>query len=154
MQTAAERKAAEAALKELVALYAPEHARLVTTVRRALQKRLPTAWELVYEYRDAFVMSFAPDERGYAGVLAIRGSEDEVRLYFNSGKKLPDPEKVLKGSGGLARYVVIEGPATLKRPAVATLIEKAIAGSATPFAKTGKGEMVVRTTTQQKRRRS
>ena len=65
----------------------------------ALRKRLPTAHEVVYEYRDCFVISYSPNERGYEGVLAIRASADGVKLYFNRGKGLPDPEKLLQGSG-------------------------------------------------------
>ena len=68
-------------------------------MRRWLRKRLPTAHEVVYEYRDCFVISYSPNERGYEGVLAIRASADGVRLYFNHGKGLPDPEKLLQGSG-------------------------------------------------------
>jgi hypothetical protein len=52
---------------------------------------MPTAHELLYEYRDFFVISYSPNERGYEWVLAIRASADGVRLYFNRGKELPDP---------------------------------------------------------------
>jgi hypothetical protein len=45
----------------------------------------------VYEYRDWFVISYSPNERGYEGVLVIRASANGVGLYFNRGKELPDP---------------------------------------------------------------
>ena len=61
-------------------------------MRRSLRKRLPAAHELVYEYRDSFVISHSPSERGFEGVFAIRGSAEGVRLYFNRGKGLPDPQ--------------------------------------------------------------
>ena len=103
-------------------------------MRRSLRKRLPTAHEVVYEYRDCFVISYSPNERGYEGVLAIRGSADGVRLYFNRGKGLPDPEKLLQGSGGQTRWIHVEGASTLARPAVASLIDEAIARNGVPFA--------------------
>ena len=53
------------------------HLRLVSAMRRWLRKRLPTAHEVVYEYRDCFLISYSPSERGYEGVLAIRGSAEE-----------------------------------------------------------------------------
>ena len=104
-QSAAERRSAEAQLRELILRFAPTCQRLVGAVRRSLQKRLPTAYEVVYEYRDCFVISFfAGSEHGkYEGVLVIRGSADGVDLYFNRGKGLPDPEKLLRGSGKLFR---------------------------------------------------
>src|SRR6478609_9693208 len=91
-QSAAARRSAEAQVRGLITKFAPAHQRLIGATRRWLRKRLPTAQEVVYEYRDCFVISFSPSERGYEGVFAIRGSADGVRLYFNRGKGLPDPE--------------------------------------------------------------
>ncbi|HKV74846.1 MAG TPA: hypothetical protein VJN95_10040 [Gemmatimonadales bacterium] len=142
-QPAAERRAAEAELRRLVAKFTPSEARLAGAVRRWLRKRLPTAFEVVYEYRDCFVTSWSPSERGYEGVFAIRGSEEGVRLYFNAGKGLPDPEKLLRGSGGKARYIDVEGASTLARPAVAGLFKGAMARSRVPFARTGRGPVVL-----------
>ncbi|HET7452081.1 MAG TPA: hypothetical protein VFL12_05030, partial [Thermoanaerobaculia bacterium] len=98
-QSAAERRSAESELRKLIARFAPANQRLIGATRRWMRKRLPTAHELVYEYRDWFVISYSPSEQGYEGVLAVRGSGDGVKLYFNSGKRLPDPEKLLQGSG-------------------------------------------------------
>jgi hypothetical protein len=153
-QSAAERRSAEAHVSDLIARFAPAHERLVGAMRRRLRKRLPTAHELVYEYRDSFVISYSPDERGYEGVLALRASADGVALWFNRGKELPDPEKVLRGSGKQTRSIELEGASTIARPAVARLIEEAIARSAVPFARTGRGPVVVRSTAALKRRRS
>src|SRR5689334_25104373 len=97
-QSAMERQAAEAQLGGLITKFAPAHQPLMIATRRWLRKRLPTAHEVVYEYPDFFVISYSPNERGYEGVLAIRASETGVRLYFNRGKELPDPEKLLHGS--------------------------------------------------------
>ena len=115
-------------------------------MRRGLRKRLPTAHEVVYEYRDCFVISYSPNERGYEGVLAIRASADGVRLYFNRGKGLPDPGKLLQGAGKKARWIHLEGASTLARPAVARLIDEAIARNRVPFARTGRGPVVIRST--------
>ena len=152
-QSAAERRSAEAELKSLVVKFAPEHQRLVGTTRRWVLKRLPTAHEVVYEYRDCFVISYSPSEHGYEGVLVIRGSAEGVRLYVNAAKGLPDPEKLLRGSGAKARYMDVEGASTLARPAVARLINEAIARNQVPFARTGRGSMVVRSTAAKKRAR-
>ena len=151
-QSAAERRSAEAQVRAGIAKFAPAHLRLVSAMRRSLRKRLPTAHEVVYEYRDCFVISYSPSERGYEGVLAIRGSADGVRLYFNRGKGLPDPEKLLQGSGQ-TRWIHVEGASTLARPAVASLIDEAIARSPVPFARAGRGSVVDRAASQRRRRR-
>ena len=151
-QSAAERRSAEAQLRPLIAKFAPSHLRLITAMRRSLRKRLPTAYELVYEYRAWFVISYSPSEHGYEGVLAIRGSEDGVKLYFNQGKDLPDPEKQLQGSSQ-TRWIGVEGASTLARPAVARLIDEAIARNRVPFTRAGRGPVVIRSASAKKRRR-
>ena len=151
-QSAAARRSAEAQLRGLIARFAPAHQRLIGTMRRWLRKRLPTAHELVYEYRDWFVISYSPNEHGYEGVLAIRASADGVRLYFNRGKGLPDPEKLLRGSGNQTRWIHLEGTSTIARPAVARLIEEAIARNRVPFASTGRGPVVIRPVSAKQRR--
>lgn len=151
-QTAAARRAAEAQLRTLIAKFAPDRLRLVTAARKSLRKRLPTAHEVVYEYRSWFVISYSPSEHGYEGVFGIRGDADGVRLYFNAGKELPDPEKLLKGSAQV-RFIDLEGASTLTRPAVARLIDEAIARNRVPFAGAGRGSVVIRSASVKPRQR-
>lgn len=143
-QSTADRRTAEAHLAALIAKFAPAHTRLINALRRALRKRLSTAQEVVYEYSDFLVISFSPDGRGYEGVFGIRASADEVKLYFNRGKELPDPAKRLRGSGKQTRWIAIESASTLAIPEIADLIEAAIALSVIPFAASGRGPVVIR----------
>jgi hypothetical protein len=152
-QSAVARRSAEAELRKLIAKFAPAHLRLIGAIRRRLRKRLPTAHEVVYEYRDWFVISFSPTERGYEGVLAIRASADGVKLYFNRGKELPDPAKLLQGSGNQTRSIDVEGASTLARPEIARLIDEAIAHNQVLFADAGRGSMVIRSTSAKQGRR-
>ncbi|MBX7105653.1 MAG: hypothetical protein K1X57_16335 [Gemmataceae bacterium] len=151
-QPAAERRAAEAELQTLIDRFAPAHLKLISAVRRSLRKRLPTACEVVYEYRDFMVISISPSEHGYEGVLGIHGSAAGVKLYLNRGKELKDPGKLLRGAGGVMRWIAVESAATLKRPEVASLIDEAIARNTVPFASTGRGSVTVRPTTAKKKR--
>jgi hypothetical protein len=152
-QSAIARRAAEAELRRLIAKFARANQRLIGAVRRSLQKRLPTAYEVVYEYRDCFVISYSPSEHGYEGVLAIRGSADDLKLYFTQGKKLPDPEKLLRGSAN-ARWIHLEDASTIARPAVVRLMDEAIARTRVPFARTGRGSVVIRSAAAKQRKRS
>jgi hypothetical protein len=151
-QSAAARRSAEAELRTLIDKFAPAHLRLIGAMRRSLRKRLPTADEVVYEYRDWFVISFSPNEHGYEGVLGIRASADGVKLFFNHAKELPDPAKLLQGSGGQVRSINVEGASTLARPEVACLIDEAIARNQVPFESAGRGSVVIRSTTAKRHR--
>lgn len=153
-QSAAERRLAETQVRALITKFTPTKKRLIAAVRRSLRKQLPTSHEVVYEYRDCFVISYSPSERGYEGVLAIRGSADGIKFYFNRGKDLPDPTDLLQGSGGQARWIQLEGAATLSRPDVTALINAAIARTQTPFAQSGNGSVVIRTTAAKPPRRT
>jgi hypothetical protein len=123
-------------------------------MRRSLRKRLPTAYEVVYEYRNqgAVVISYSPNEHGYEGVLGIRASADGVKLFFNHAKELPDPAKLLQGSGSQVRSIDVEGASTLARPEVACLIDEAIARNRVPFESAGRGSVVIRSTSAKRRR--
>ena len=143
VQSAAARRSAEAQLATLIAKFAPAHLKLVGALRRWLQKRLPSAHEIVYGYRDCFVISYSPNAHGYEGALAVRGSADSVKLYFNFGKGLPDPEKLLRGSGKQTRFIEVESASTLARPEVTRLIDEAIARTPKPFARAGRGSVII-----------
>jgi antitoxin component HigA of HigAB toxin-antitoxin module len=151
-QSAVARRSAEAELRALIAKFAPDHLRLIGAMRRWLRKRLPTAHEIVYEYRDCFVISFSPNERGYEGVLAIRASPNGVRLYFNQAKELPDPAKLLQGSGKQTRWINVESGSALAHPEVVRLIDEAMARNREPFASAGRGSVVIRSTSAKQRR--
>ena len=154
-QSAAARRSAEAQVRTLIDKFAPAHLRLIGAMRRSLRKRLPTAYEVVYEYRNqgAVVISVSPNEHGYEGALAIRADADGVKLFFNYAKELPDPAKLLQGSGNQMRSINVDGASTLARPEVARLIEEAIARNRVPFASAGRGSVVIRSTSAKKRQR-
>jgi hypothetical protein len=143
-QSPADRKAAEGAVRRMIATHAPAHARLIAAARKRVRDRLPTAFELAYEYKSWIVFSFSPTAHGHQGVLAVRADEDGVKLYFQVGKGLPDPERLLRGSGTKVRYIALEGTAALRRPAVDALIEAALKQNRVPFAASGKGPLVIR----------
>ncbi len=74
-----------------------------------------------------------------------------MRLFFNRGKELPDPEKLLQGSSQTL-WIGVEGASTLARPAVASLIDEAIARNRVPFEVAGRGSVVIRSTSAKRRR--
>lgn len=143
-QSKAERRLADAKLQALIDKFAPTQLRLIGTLRGSLRKRLPSAHEVVYEYRDSVVISFSPNAHGYEGVFSIKAGGNLVKLYFNRGKDLSDPTKLLKGSGTVVRSIDIDSASTLKLPEVVRLMDEAIALNPIPFDVVGSGSIVFR----------
>jgi hypothetical protein len=141
-----ELRSVEAQLQALIAKFAPTQLSHIGAIRRWFRERLPAVHEVVYAYNDCAVISYSPSGHGYEGLFAIRTQEGGIRLYFNRGKELPDPAKLLKGSGKLARWIELENASRFTSPEVALLIEGAIALNDVPFAATGAGSMIMRLT--------
>lgn len=140
----------EAVLRALIATYPPKLQALIRSVRSGVRKRVPAANELVYDYSGSLVLSYTATEHGKDGVLSLAVKPDGVRLYFGGGPKLPDPKKLLLGTGG-ARYILVESASRLAHPDVKALLTAAIARSPVPLPAKGKGELIDRSAAQKKR---
>jgi hypothetical protein len=60
---------------------------------------------------------------------------------------------LLQGSGNQTRSISLEGASTLARPEVSRLIDEAIARNRVPFARAGRGSVVIRSASAKQRRR-
>lgn len=143
----------EARLRALIAKLDPGQQKLVRSVRAALRKRLPAANELVYDYAHSLVIGYTPSEHGIQAVVALSARADEVALYFNQGHTLPDPKKLLKGSGRQTRFIQVEAASELRRPEVEALIAAAIDRADVPLPASGRGKLIIRTDSSTKRPR-
>jgi hypothetical protein len=135
---------AEQQLQSLIAKFEPKHQALIRTVRKALRKRFPSADELVYDYPSAFVIAYSPTERGSDAVVSISAGADGLRLVFTQGATLPDPKKILLGSGKQTRFIWIESPRTLKLPEVKAVLETAIDRAKISLRPSGRGKSIIK----------
>ena len=76
-----------------------------------------------------------------------------VRLFFLDGADLPDPDRLLEGSGKIVRSIVVDDATVLDRPAVKALMAEAIARGDAPFARSAKRRTVIRSVVKRKRPR-
>ena len=136
----------EAQLRSLIERFDPKDQKLIRAVRSAMRKRLPTANELLYDYKSHIVIGYSPTKRGAEGVASIAARVDGVRLYLMHGPQLPDPKKLLMGSGKQARFIRVEAASRLADPDVEALIAAAIELAEVPLATEGRGRLIVRTT--------
>ena len=129
----------------------PKHQKLMRSVRAAVRKRFPTANELAYDYSSHVVISYSSTDRAIDAILAIDGRADGVRLYFMHGPQLPDPKRLLQGSGSQARFVPVEAASQLADPDVNALIVAAGAKSTVPSSSKGNGALIIKLTAAKKR---
>ena len=62
-------------------------------------------------------------------VCAIAPHMKHVNLLLSHGAKIPDPHRLLVGSGEVARHVKIKSEAETQNPALQLLLEKALRAS-------------------------
>lgn len=140
-------------LRSFIERFEPKDQRLIRAVRSAVRKRLPTANELLYDYNTSFVISYSSTDHPTDGIAAIAARTDGVRLYLMPGPQLPDPKKLLAGSGKETRFLRVEAASQLAHTDVEALIAAAIDRARVPLPSTGHGKLIVRSAGGKKRPR-
>lgn len=136
-----------------VAKFDPEVAGVIRACRAALRKRLPTANEIVYDNYNFFVIGYCTTERSSDCIVSLAAAAKGVGLSFYYGSTLPDPEKILLGSGVQNRFVRLPSAQTLTEPAVAALIDAAVRQAKTPLQKSGGGRTIIKSISAKQRPR-
>jgi len=134
----------EAELRSYINRFDPKDQKLIRSVQAAVRKRFPTANELVYDYTKFIVISYSPTDRGIDSIVSIALLADGVRLYFMHGPQLPDPKRLLLGSGKQVRFVRVEAASQLAHPDVKALIAAANDKATVPLASKGKRSLIIK----------
>jgi Domain of unknown function (DU1801) len=100
----------------------------VSTLGFQLRKFLLTELKEIIEYPDGpaniIVYGFGP---GYKQLLCtIIPSKKGIKLGFYKGIELPDPKRLLRGSGKIHRHVAIKSENDVKDPAMKKLLNEAL----------------------------
>ena len=143
----------EARLQQFIEKFEPDHQTLIRAIRRKLRTRFPTGTELAYDNYNFFVIGYSPTERPSDAIVSIAAAANGVGLCFIQGARLPDPQKVLVGSGKQTRFIRLPSAAVLDRPEVKALLAAAAADSKTPFPSSGRGKLVIRSVSAKQRPR-
>ena len=133
----------EAQLRAYIDKLDPKNQKLFRSVRSVVRKRFPTANELAYDYSHALVIGYSPADRGIDSIVAIRADANGVSLYFSQGPQLPDPKRLLRGSGKQTRYIPVEAASQLAHPDVEALIAAAIDRARVPLPSKGKSSLII-----------
>lgn len=144
---------AEKQLNSFIDKFDPKNQALIRAVRKALRKRLPTANELGYDNYNFFVLGYCATERPSDAIVSIAASANGVGLCFIHGASLPDPHKILLGSGNQTRFIRIGSAEMLASPEVKELMAAAIGKAKAPLPARGQGKLIIRSISMKQRPR-
>jgi len=144
---------AEAELASFIAKFEPSVAELILASRAELRRILPAANELVYDNYNFFVIGYCSSERASDCIVSIAAAANGVGLSFYYGASLPDPLRILEGSGKQNRFIRIPSVGKLREAAVVELIHTAAAHGKTKLPNTGQGHLVIKSISAKQRPR-
>lgn len=144
---------AEEQLASFIAKFTPEVGSLAESILNSMRKLYPNALELVYDNYNALAIGFGPTERASDAIFSIALYPQWVSLFFLQGAGLPDPERILKGSGHVVRYVVLPSTDALSDPAVRALMQEAVTRAKAPFDPRGAHRLVIKSISAKQRPR-
>jgi hypothetical protein len=111
-----------AELIEFLRPFPPQVIELALATRARIIALAPRANETVWDAYNAVSIGFAYKE----SFLHIAVYAKHVNIGFNRGTELPDPKKVLAGSGKLIRHITLRTLDDLKQPYIPTYVKAAI----------------------------
>jgi len=109
-----------------LASYDPNVSRLALAVREVVLEEAPDAVESIFKgYATVIGFSFTgkPLKDGFCHVVTY---SSYVNLGFNRGALLPDPNRLLAGSGKLIRHITIRNERDLDRQVIRRFLQAAI----------------------------
>ena len=98
---------------------------------------------MVYDNYNALVVGFCPNERPSDGVFSIAVYPQSVALCFLQGAGITDPDRLLQGSGTVARHIRLEDAKDLEKPVVRDLIGRAMKSARVQFNSAERGKLVI-----------
>jgi hypothetical protein len=134
----------EAQLESFLRKYTPAIAAQGRAIRARMSELLPGATQLVYDNYNALVIGFGPSEHASEAPFSIALYPRWVTLFFLQGAGLPDPDKLLKGSGKIVRHIVLRSPQDLDLPAVRALMKAALGRADAGIDPNASGNLVIR----------
>jgi hypothetical protein len=143
----------EQRLDEFVAKFTPEMGKLIRVARAKMRSLIPQALELVYDNYNFFVIGYGPSEKAGDAIFSLAAQAKGLSLCFLQGAKLPDPHKLLRGSGSVVRNIRVESAATLDDPKVRQLIDVGLMRAKQPIPASGSHRLIIKSVSVKQRPR-
>ena len=140
-------------MASFIAKFDPSIAKLTRAARSILRKRFPTAIELVYDNYNALAIGSSSTERTSDVLFSLAVYARGLNLYFMYGRSLPDPDKLLQGSGNQGAFVRLDNVAMLDNRGVKALIDAAVKQAEPPLRSQGRGYTIIKSISAKQRPR-
>lgn len=105
--------------------YEPQVFANAIKLRKLLFSNLPDITEQVD--LPARMVAYCYGQKYTELICTLIPSKKGLKLGFNRGPELPDPEGILKGTGKISRYVEIKSEKQINSPALKNLLAEALA---------------------------
>jgi hypothetical protein len=112
-------------LLKFLSAYDPKIVDLALSLRQLVLTEIPTASESIYDAYEAVSIGFSETGRLKEGFCHIAVYANHVNLGLNRGTELPDPKKLLQGTGRFTRHITFREKSEMKRPYVRRFIRLA-----------------------------
>jgi hypothetical protein len=89
---------------------------IALSLRDRVFSLMPAAHEIVYDAGYTVSLHYGPDDELRNAVLYIASYSKHANLGFFAGAMLPDPQRVLEGSGSRMRHVKFKSVAEVSAP--------------------------------------
>jgi hypothetical protein len=113
-------------LLKFLSAYDEPVAALALALRKMVLTTAPKATETIYDAYSAVAIGYSFTGRLKESFCHIAVYSEHVNLGFNRGTELPDPHKLLKGTGKQTRHATLRKPADVKDPRLGRLLRVAI----------------------------
>jgi hypothetical protein len=144
---------AEQQLVSFIDQYTPEIASLARAIRARMRELYPTALELVYDNYNALAIGYGPTEKSSEAIFSIALFPRWVSLFFLQAAGLPDPDKVLRGSGSVARHIVLPSADALSMESIQALMREAEARAKVAFNPNGTHRLIIKSISEKRKPR-
>ncbi len=118
----ARRKSSHVEPDAIVAGHTPPIMRLAAKLRAIVKAGVPRAQETGYPGWHAIGCRH-PEAGYFCGIFLY---DDHIKVYFEHGRYLPDPEKILAGEGEQTRYVRVGAARDIKVAALKRLLKASV----------------------------
>ena len=145
---------AEHQLAGFIAKFTPPMQDRIRSCRTRLERKFPHAVKLVYDNYNFLVIGFGPSLRPSEAIFSLAAQRSGVALCFlQQGSRLPDPYRLLRGNGRLARNLPLMAAEDLERPEIDQLLDAADRLAAVPMALSIGSQLVIRSVSAKQRPR-
>jgi hypothetical protein len=109
---------------DFLSSYPEEVCKNAWTLREVVFENLPDVIEQID--LSAKMIAYGYGQKYSELVCVIIPSKKGLKLGFNKGTDLPDPENLLEGTGKISRYVILKSETQITSQAIKQLLENAL----------------------------